>query len=46
VRVQIGSLRIGTLPIGQWRLLTAAEKQSLGRASRSPARTPGKSAEG
>ncbi|MGH9238891.1 MAG: pseudouridine synthase [Vicinamibacterales bacterium] len=29
VRVQIGSISIGTLPIGKWRLLTAAEVQAL-----------------
>jgi 23S rRNA pseudouridine2605 synthase len=34
VRVAIGSLRIGTLPIGKWRLLTDAEVRSLqGRSS-------------
>jgi 16S rRNA U516 pseudouridylate synthase RsuA-like enzyme len=34
VRVKIGSLSIGTLQIGKWRLLTAAEVQTLrkGRA--------------
>ena len=30
VRVQIGSLRIATLPIGHWRPLTAAEVRALG----------------
>jgi 23S rRNA pseudouridine2605 synthase len=29
VRVSIGSLRIGTLPIGHWRLLSAAELRQL-----------------
>lgn len=33
VRVQIGSLRIGTLPIGKWRHLTDAELQRLGTAA-------------
>ena len=31
VRVRIGPLRIGTLPIGKWRLLTDAEAQALKR---------------
>ena len=35
VRVKIGSLTIGTLPIGKWRLLTADEAAALsGRADR------------
>jgi 16S rRNA U516 pseudouridylate synthase RsuA-like enzyme len=29
VRVRIGPLGIGTLPIGKWRLLTRAEVESL-----------------
>jgi 16S rRNA U516 pseudouridylate synthase RsuA-like enzyme len=29
VRVRIGSLSIGTLPIGRWRLLTDAEVRAL-----------------
>ena len=29
VRVKIGSISIGSLPIGQWRMLTPAEIQSL-----------------
>lgn len=32
VRVSIGSLRIGTLPIGRWRLLTPRELAALGAA--------------
>jgi pseudouridine synthase len=34
VRVQIGSLRIGTLPIGKWRRLTAAEVRQLNAGNR------------
>jgi 16S rRNA U516 pseudouridylate synthase RsuA-like enzyme len=30
VRVQIGALRIGALPIGRWRHLTADEVLALG----------------
>ena len=33
VRLQIGSIRIGTLPIGKWRLLTRAEVRKLKGAS-------------
>jgi 16S rRNA U516 pseudouridylate synthase RsuA-like enzyme len=29
VRVKIGSISIGTLPIGKWRLLTDREVQTL-----------------
>jgi 23S rRNA pseudouridine2604 synthase len=29
VRVRIGPVRIGTLPIGKWRMLTTAERQAL-----------------
>ena len=29
VRVQIGALRIGTLPIGKWRYLTEREVETL-----------------
>jgi pseudouridine synthase len=38
VRVKLGSLGIGTLPIGKWRLLTGAEVASFGRTSREPSR--------
>src|SRR5687767_541666 len=31
VRVQLGAIRIGTLPIGKWRHLTDAEVRQLGR---------------
>ena len=31
VRVRIGAIGIGTLPIGKWRLLTPAEVKSLTR---------------
>ena len=30
VRVRIGNMRIGTLPIGKWRMLTEAEVRALG----------------
>ena len=33
VRVRIGHIAIGKLPIGKWRLLTAAEVASLGKGS-------------
>ena len=40
VRVKIGSIRIGTLPIGRWRVLTDAEVRSLqGRPPSSGRRT-------
>jgi 16S rRNA U516 pseudouridylate synthase RsuA-like enzyme len=29
VRVKVGAITIGSLPIGQWRMLTPAEIQSL-----------------
>ena len=32
VRVQLGSMRIGTLPIGKWRHLTASELAVLKKA--------------
>ena len=35
VRVKIGNIRIGTLPIGKWRMLTEAEVRAL--SSRTPA---------
>jgi len=33
VRVRIGHIAIGRLPIGKWRLLTAAEVASLNKGS-------------
>jgi pseudouridine synthase len=35
VRVRIGSISIGTLQIGKWRLLSDAELRSIGRSDRS-----------
>jgi 23S rRNA pseudouridine2605 synthase len=35
VRIKIGNIRIGTLPIGKWRMLTEAEVRAL--SSRTPA---------
>jgi pseudouridine synthase len=40
VRTAIGPLRIGDLPIGQWRALTAEELEALGGGTR---RAPGRS---
>ncbi len=40
VRVSIGSLRIGTLPIGHWRLLTPREIAALGVTSTTRAGSP------
>jgi 16S rRNA U516 pseudouridylate synthase RsuA-like enzyme len=34
VRVKIGALGIGTLPIGKWRVLTPAEIASFGIGTR------------
>ncbi|MBL8553692.1 MAG: rRNA pseudouridine synthase [Phenylobacterium sp.] len=36
VRVRIGPLPLGDLPEGRWRLLTAAEREAMIRASRDP----------
>jgi len=46
VRVQIGSLRIGTLQIGKWRYLTSEEVDALKGSTASPRVTPSDSRRG
>jgi pseudouridine synthase len=40
VRVKVGSITIGTLAIGKWRLLTRAEVAAFGSAARSSRARP------
>ena len=41
LRVRIGTLKLGDLPEGGWRILTPAERDALIAASKTPAKTPG-----